>query len=70
MRPGSPNAPGSGGTCTGDRPAWQVVNVLLTARRNTLAARRFFTRALTALKVVTHAAAVYPSVLADLVPAA
>jgi IS6 family transposase len=44
--------------------------VLLTARRNTLAARRFFTRALTALKVVTHAAAVYPSVLADLVPAA
>jgi IS6 family transposase len=53
----------------------QVIDVLVSARRDAVAARRFFTRALTMLKtvpveVVTDAAAVYPAVLADLVPAA
>ncbi|GAA3744786.1 hypothetical protein GCM10022225_30550 [Plantactinospora mayteni] len=48
----------------------QVIDVLVSARRDAAAARRFFTRALTSLKVVTDAAAVYPAVLADLVPAA
>ncbi|MGW4946885.1 IS6 family transposase [Actinoplanes sp. NPDC004185] len=53
----------------------QVVDVLLTVRRDALAARRFFTRALCTLKltpteVVTDAAPVYPGVLAELVPSA
>ena len=53
----------------------QVIDVLLSARRDAAAARRFFTRVLATLKVVpvdvvTDAAAVYPVVLADLVPAA
>jgi IS6 family transposase len=53
----------------------QVIDVLVSARRDAVAARRFFTRALKALKtvpieVVTDAAAVYPAVLADLAPAA
>jgi IS6 family transposase len=53
----------------------QVIDVLVSARRDAAAARRFFTRALKALKtvpveVVTDAAAVYPAVLADLVPVA
>jgi IS6 family transposase len=52
----------------------QVIDVLVSARRDAVAARRFFTRALATLKtvpveVVTDAAAVYPAVLADLVPA-
>jgi transposase-like protein len=53
----------------------QVVDVLLSARRDAAAARRFFARALQALKVipsevVTDAAPVYPAVLEELVPAA
>ncbi|GIE31937.1 hypothetical protein Ait01nite_049820 [Actinoplanes italicus] len=53
----------------------QVIDVLVSTRRDAAAARRFFTRALKVLKlapaeVVTDAAAVYPAVLADLVPAA
>jgi IS6 family transposase len=53
----------------------QVIDVLVAARRDAAAARRFFTRAPKALKVVpaevvTDAAAIYPAVLADLVPAA
>jgi transposase-like protein len=53
----------------------QVIDVLLTARRDARAARRFFTRALGTLKVipteaVTDAAPVYPAVLEELVPAA
>jgi hypothetical protein len=46
--------------------------VLVSTRRNAVAARRFFTRALKMLtvKVVTDAAAAYPAALADLVPAA
>lgn len=53
----------------------QVIDVLLTARRDAAAARRFFTRALRMLKVtpvevVTDAAPVYPGVLEVLVPAA
>jgi IS6 family transposase len=53
----------------------QVIDVLVSARRDAAVARRFFTRALKALKtvpveVVTDAAAVYPAVLADLLPAA
>jgi transposase, IS6 family len=35
----------------GDRPAWQVIDVLVSTRRDTAAARRFFTRALSSLKV-------------------
>jgi transposase-like protein len=53
----------------------QVVDVLVSPRRDTAAARRFFRRALKTLKVtpsevVTDAAAVYPAVLDDLVPSA
>ncbi|MEV4826804.1 IS6 family transposase [Micromonospora sp. NPDC049257] len=53
----------------------QVIDVLVSARRDAAAVRRFFTRALKVLKtvpveVVTDAAAVYPAVLADLIPAA
>ena len=53
----------------------QVIDVLLSARRDAAAARRFFTRALRTLKVipsevVTDAAPVYPGVLDELVPSA
>ena len=53
----------------------QVIDVLVSARRDGEAARRFFHRALTTLKVtpievVTDAAPVYPRVLDELVPAA
>ncbi len=53
----------------------QVIDVLVSKRRDGEAARRFFQRALTVLKVtptevVTDAAPVYPRVLDDLVPAA
>jgi IS6 family transposase len=53
----------------------QVVDVLVSTRRDAAAARRFFTRALRVLKVipvevVTDAAPVYPGVLNELVPAA
>jgi transposase-like protein len=53
----------------------QVIDVLLTTRRDAAAARRFFTRALRTLKVipsevVTDAAPVYPGVLDELIPSA
>jgi transposase-like protein len=53
----------------------QVIDVLVSARRDADAAHRFFRRALDTLKVtpvevVTDAAAVYPRVLDELVPAA
>jgi transposase-like protein len=53
----------------------QVIDVLVSARRDANAARRFFRRALTTLKVtptevVTDAAAVYPAVLDELIPSA
>src|SRR3954447_14132548 len=53
----------------------QVIDVLLSARRDASAARRFFTRALRTLKavpteVITDAAPIYPAVLEELVPAA
>ena len=53
----------------------QVIDVLVSARRDAAAARRFFTRALRMLKVipsevVTDAAPVYPGVLDELVPSA
>ncbi|MEU4217334.1 IS6 family transposase [Actinoplanes sp. NPDC026623] len=53
----------------------QVIDVLLTVRRDAAAARRFFSRALRTLKVmpaevVTDAAPVYPAVLDQLVPTA
>jgi transposase-like protein len=53
----------------------QVIDVYVSARRDGQAARRFFQRALTTLKVtpnevVTDAAPVYPRVLDELVPAA
>jgi transposase-like protein len=53
----------------------QVVDVLVSIRRDAEAARRFFRRALTVLKVtpaevVTDAAPVYPAVLDELIPSA
>jgi transposase-like protein len=53
----------------------QVIDVLLSTRRDAAAARRFFTRALRTLKVtpsevVTDAAPIYPAVLDDLLPSA
>jgi transposase-like protein len=53
----------------------QVIDVLVSARRDADAARRFFRRALTALKVtprevVTDDAAVYPAVLDEVIPQA
>src|SRR3954468_6494107 len=53
----------------------QVIDVLLSARTDAVAARRFFARAFRALKaipseVITDAAPVYPGVLAELVPSA
>jgi transposase-like protein len=53
----------------------QVIDVLLSVRRDAQAARRFFTRVLRTLKViprevVTDAAPVYPAVLDVLVPSA
>jgi transposase-like protein len=53
----------------------QVIDVLVSARRDAGAARRFFRQALSTLKVkptevVTDAAAVYPAVLDELIPQA
>jgi transposase-like protein len=53
----------------------QVIDVLVSTRRDADAARRLFRRALSALKVtpaevVTDAAAVYPGVLDELIPQA
>lgn len=53
----------------------QVIDVLVSTRRDASAARRFLRRALSILKVtptevVTDAAAVYPAVVEDLVPQA
>jgi transposase-like protein len=53
----------------------QVIDVLVSVRRNADAARQFFRRALGMLKVtpsevVTDAAAVYPAVLDELLPSA
>ena len=53
----------------------QVIDVLVSARRDATAARRFFRRAIATLKVkptevVTDAAAVYRAVLDELVPSA
>jgi transposase-like protein len=52
----------------------QVIDVLLSARRDAQAARRFFQRALrakvTPSEVVTDAAPVYPAVLDELIPGA
>jgi transposase-like protein len=53
----------------------QVIEVLISARRDANAARRFFRRALRTFKVtptevVTDAAAVYPGVLDELTPSA
>jgi transposase-like protein len=53
----------------------QVIDGLVSARRDAAAARRFFRRAITAFKVtptevVTDAAAVYPAVLDELLPSA
>jgi transposase-like protein len=52
----------------------QVIDVLLSTRRDAAAARRFFIRALRMMvipsEVVTDAAPVYPAVLEELVPSA
>jgi len=57
-----------------DSTAGQVIDVLLSARRDLAAARRFFTRALHAgtvpVEVTTDRAPVYPRVLDELVPSA
>jgi transposase-like protein len=52
----------------------QVIDVLVSARRDAATARRFFLRALSTLKVtpvevVTDAAPIYPAVLEELLPA-
>jgi transposase-like protein len=54
---------------------YKVIDVLVSARRDADAARRFFRRALKTLKttpaeVVTDAAAIDPAVLDDLIPGA
>jgi transposase, IS6 family len=53
----------------------QVIDVLVSARRDAATARRFFARAIRTLKVtptevVTDAAAIYPAVLDELIPSA
>src|SRR5258705_1031224 len=53
----------------------QVIDVLVSARRDAATARRFFRRALTPLRVkpvevVTDAAPIYPAVIEELLPAA
>jgi hypothetical protein len=53
----------------------QVIDVFVSSRRNTTAARRFFERAIgttrvTPVEVVTDQAATYPTVLEELLPAA
>ena len=53
----------------------QVIDVLLSPRRDAAAARRFFTRAIRTLKVrpsevVTDASPVYPAVLDEMLPSA
>jgi transposase-like protein len=53
----------------------QVIDVLVSTRRDAAAARRFFRRAIAALKVrpsevVTDASPVYPAVLDELIPSA
>jgi transposase-like protein len=53
----------------------QIIDILVAQRRDANAARRFFTRALSTLKVkpsevVTNKAPVYPRVLDELIPAA
>jgi transposase-like protein len=52
----------------------QVIDILLSARRDLAAARRFFTRALRAgtipVEVTTDRAPVYPRVLEELIPSA
>ncbi|MCP2323523.1 transposase-like protein [Hamadaea flava] len=53
----------------------QIIDVLVSDRRDAAAARKFFHRALSTLKVtptevVTDAAAVYPAVLEELIPSA
>ena len=53
----------------------QVIDVLISTRRDSATARRFFQRALSTLKVtpvevITDAVPIYPAVLEELVPAA
>ncbi len=53
----------------------QVIDALVSTRRDAEAARRLFRRALSTLKVtpsevITDAAAVYPGVLDELIPSA
>jgi transposase-like protein len=55
--------------------AGQVIDVLVSARRDAATARRFFQRALSMLKVtpsevVTETAPIYPTVLEELIPSA
>ena len=58
-----------------DRPVRQLIDVFVSARRDTKAARRFLERAINATKVtptevITDQAPVYPVVLEELLPAA
>src|SRR3954470_5555044 len=54
---------------SGSRSAWQVIDVLVSKRRDASAARRFFARALatapTAVELTTDRAPVYPRVLEE-----
>jgi transposase, IS6 family len=74
MRPTS-RSPAAGPTCIArfDQHG-QVIDVLVSARRNCTAARTFFTRALpcgpSPVEVTTDRAPVYPHVIDGLVPAA
>ena len=58
----------------GHRPVRQVIDVLVSEKRDLAATRRFFTRALdhapSPIEVTTDRAAAYPRVLDELVPAA
>jgi hypothetical protein len=60
---------------TGDRPVGQIIDVLVSERRDAAAARLFFKKAIgstkaTPVEVVTDQAAVYPKVLDELAPTA
>ena len=60
---------------SGDRPGWQVIEVLTSEKRDLRITRPFYTRALdrarpTATEVTTDRAPAYPRVLDELLPAA
>jgi transposase, IS6 family len=70
----TPRSPGGGSICTGLDQYGQVIDVLVAEKRDLVATRRFFTRALehgpSPIEVTTDHATAYPRVLDELVPAA